>query len=204
MQKVPRHLPLLPCLPLMEDSHRLDERARCITLMASMNEEPVAHCNGKPNAQPHERHHLDVRLVPLLAQIRCHPLLCHFCLSPYHAMNRVNHWGEVFVQLMATCEVLLFLLFFLIRNNLHRVLVPIAESIRISDTEVENTQTATLPKVIDAAISTLLVNLSKSGWLLLLTKAMLLYLLLLHLLLLLYLLLHHGSCWVCWGAVRGC
>ena len=70
--------------------------------------------------------------------------------------------------------------------------------------EVENTQTATLPKAIDAGISTLLVDPSKSGWLLLLTLAMLLHLLLLHLLLLLCLLLHHWSCWLCWGGVRGC
>ena len=102
---------------------------------------------------------------------------------------------------MATCKVLVFLLFFLIHKNLHRILVLISASICISDTEVENTQTATLPKAIDAGISTLLVDPSKSGWLLLLTLAMLLHLLLLHLLLLLCLLLHHWSCWLCWGVL---
>ena len=145
-------------------------------------------------------HHLAVRAVPLLDQIGCHPLLCHFCLSPCHTINRVDHWGEVFVQLIATCEVLVFLLFFLIPKNLHQVLVPIASRrICISETEVENTQVATHPKaMMDASISTLFVYISKSGWLLLLTLAMLLWLLLLFLLLLLCQLLHHWSGLVCW------
>ena len=99
------------------------------------------------------------------------------------------------------CEVLVFLLFFLIPNNLHQVLVPIAAIIvYISGTEVENAQAAILPKAMtDASISTIIVYLSKCGWLLLLTLATLLHLLLLRLtllflLLLMCLLLYHRSC----------
>ena len=93
----------------------------------------------------------------------------------------------------------LFFFLFLIRKNLHRVIVPIAASIRTSDTEVKNTQMSTPPKAMDANISTLSVDRLKSGWLLLLTLATLLHLLLLRLtllflLLLMCLLLYHRSC----------
>ena len=96
-------------------------------------------------------------------------------------------------------NVIVFLLFLLMHNNLHQVLVPIAVSIHISDMEVENAQTATLPKAMDDVISTLFISPSKSGWLLLLTLSTLMHLLLLYLMLLLCLFLHHRSCCVYLG-----
>ena len=84
-------------------------------------------------------------------------LLCHLDLSIFHVIDIVDYCGEVFAQLMTTFEVSVSFFFLLIYRNIHRVLVSIAVSIRISDTEVKNAQTTTLTKAMDAIISTLLV-----------------------------------------------
>ena len=124
---------------------------------ACTNEENVTPCNGVPNAQPHGWHHLTVRVVPLLWQMGYQLLLCHLDLSICHVIDIVDYCGEVFAQLMTTFEVSVSFFLLLIYRNIHRVLVSIAVSIRISDTEVKNAQTTTLTKAMDAVISTLLV-----------------------------------------------
>ena len=92
--------------------------------MKGCNGDSVAPCNVEPNAQPHERHHLDARVVPLFAQIGVmSSASLPFWPLPQHAIDIVDHWGEVFVaQLMTMCEVLFFLPF-LISKNLHLVLM---------------------------------------------------------------------------------
>ena len=107
------------------------------------------------------------------------PLLCHLGLSICHDIDSVDYCGEVFAQLTTTFEVSVSFLLPLIYKNLHLVLVSIAVSICISDTEVRNAQTTTLTKAMDAGISMPLVYGFRSGLLLMLTLATLIHLLVL-------------------------
>ena len=152
----------------------------------STNEEGVAPCNGEPNVQRHEWHHLAIRTMSIVAQIGWHLLLHHFGLSHYHAINRVDYWLKALCNLGQYMRYLFF--------------SPVPDPQKPSsgpcaDRHGHPYQLCGSRKFTDnhtpESHGCQHLHASRQSLLTLAT--------LLCLLLLLYLLLHHQSCWVCWG-----